>query len=56
MKLGDLKSRGTRWEDIGSAPDGVRRVALNRWDLHGIPIELEEMPVVYRGVGQGRMA
>jgi hypothetical protein len=56
QKLADLEARGTRWLDIADGPGGVRRVALNRWDLRGIPIELEEMPVVYRGVGQGRAA
>ena len=55
-KLGDLESRGTRWSEIGEGPKGVRRVAVNRWDLRGIPIELEEMPVVYRGISQGRSA
>jgi hypothetical protein len=55
-KLGDLESRGTRWSDIADGPGGARRVAVNRWDLHGIPIELEDMPVVYRGVSQGRLS
>jgi hypothetical protein len=53
-KLADLDSRQTGWTELEDSPEGVRRVAVNRWDLHGIPIELEEMPVVYRGVGQGR--
>lgn len=52
-KLEDLDRRGTRWEWIDDGPKG-RRVALNRWDLRGVPIELEELPVVYRGVGGGR--
>jgi hypothetical protein len=55
-KLADLQSRGTRWRQIAEGPRGVRRVAVNRWDMHGIPFELEDMPVVYRGVGQGRSA
>jgi hypothetical protein len=55
-KLDDLESRGTRWRDIGEGPGGVRRVALNQADLYGIPFELEDMPVVYRGIGGGRTA
>jgi hypothetical protein len=54
--LDDLDSRGTRWRDLEDGPKGVRRVQVNRYDIHGIPIELENMPVVYRGVGQGRTA
>jgi hypothetical protein len=53
-KLADLESRGTRWSEIGEGPKGVRRVAVNRWDLRGIPIELEEKPLVYRGINPGR--
>ena len=55
-KLADLEARGTRWSEIGEGPKGVRRVAVNRWDLRGIPIELEERPVVYRGSNPGRTA
>jgi hypothetical protein len=53
-KLADLEARGTRWRDVEEGAKGVRRVEVSRWDLHGIAIELEDMPVVYRGVGQGR--
>jgi hypothetical protein len=55
-KLADLEARGTRWTELPPAPSGARRVALNRWDLHGIPFEVEDLPVVYRGIGQGRSA
>jgi hypothetical protein len=53
-KLADLDARGTRWREVEESPKGDRRVEVSRWDLHGIPIELEDMPVVYRGAGQGR--
>jgi hypothetical protein len=52
-KLEDLERRGTRWDWIDGGPSG-RRAAVNRWDLRGVPIELEELPVVHRGVGGGR--
>ena len=52
-KLDDLKTRGTRFESIDDGPNG-RRVALNRWDLRGVALELEDLPVVHRGVGGGR--
>jgi hypothetical protein len=55
-KLADLDARGTRWTELTDGPAGVRRAAVNRWDVHGIPLELEEMFVVFRGVGQGRTA
>ena len=55
-KLADLDARGTRWRDVEDGPMGRRRVEVSRWDLHGIQFELEDMPVVYRGVGQGRTA
>jgi hypothetical protein len=55
-KLADLDARGTRWRRVEEGPKGAPRVEVSRWDLHGIPIELEDMPVVYRGVGQGRTA
>jgi hypothetical protein len=55
-KLADLQRRGTRWRELEPAPSGARRVGINRYDLYGVPFELEEMPVVYRGVGQGRTA
>lgn len=54
-KLGDLDARGTRWSDLPPGPSGERRVAVNRGDLRGASIELEDMPVVYRGVGAGRV-
>ena len=47
-KLEDLSRRGTRWLPIEGGPLG-NRVAVNRWDLRGMSIELEELPVVYRG-------
>jgi hypothetical protein len=53
--LGDLEARGTRWADVGPGPKGQRRVALNPGDLHGLSLELEDMPVVFRGVGAGRV-
>jgi hypothetical protein len=53
-KLEDLDRRATRWRDIGPGPTGARRVELNRYDLHGVAFELEDLPVVYRGIGQGR--
>jgi hypothetical protein len=53
-KLEDLDRRGTRWTALEDGPGG-RRVALNRWDLNGLTFELEELPVVYRGVGASRM-
>ena len=52
--LADLDARGTRWTEIDAAPNGAWRVQLNRWDLHGVPFEVEDLPVVYRGIGQGR--
>ncbi len=55
-KLADLDARGTRWREIEASATGARRVEISRWDLHGIQFELEDMPVVYRGVGQGRTA
>jgi hypothetical protein len=55
-KLGDLERRGTRWTDIAPGPHGERRVALNRHDLRGVTIELEDMAVVYRGEGAGQVA
>jgi len=54
VKLDDLERRGTRWRAIEDGPTG-RRVALNRWDLRGVSLELEDLPVVYRGVGGARM-
>jgi hypothetical protein len=54
-KLGDLEARGTRWTDLPPGPDGEQRVALDRGDLRGASIELADMPVVYRGVGAGRV-
>jgi hypothetical protein len=54
-KLADLDSRGTRWKDIAPGPKGERRVAVSRHDLHGLTFELEDMPVVYRGEGAGRV-
>jgi hypothetical protein len=53
-KLADLEARGTRWKEIEPDGNGARRVALNRWDVHGVGFEVEDLPVVYRGVGQGR--
>jgi hypothetical protein len=53
-KLADLDARGTGWQWIDDGPQG-RRVALNRWNLRGVPIEMEDMPVVYRGEGGGRL-
>lgn len=53
-KLADLDARGTRWREIEASSTGARRAEISRWDLHGIQFELEDMPVVYRGVGQGR--
>lgn len=53
-KLEDLDRRGTRWREIAPAPSGARRVELNRYDLHGVAFELEDLPVVHRGVGHGR--
>ncbi len=53
-KLEDLDRRETRWRDIAPGPTGSRRVELNRYDLHGVAFELEDLPVVYRGIGQGR--
>jgi hypothetical protein len=53
-KLDDLEKRGTGWTAIEDGPNG-RRVELNRWDLDGLTIELEDLPVVHRGVGGGRM-
>ena len=53
-KLADLDARGTGWKWIDDGPNG-RRVALNRWDLRGVPIEMEDMPVVYRGEGGKRL-
>jgi hypothetical protein len=53
-KLEDLDRRGTGWREIGPAPSGARRVQLNRYDLHGVAFELEDLPVVHRGVGHGR--
>jgi hypothetical protein len=50
-KLNDLDKRGTRWTRVEDSPTGQRRVALNRWDLRGLTIELEDLPVVYRGEG-----
>ena len=55
-KLEDLNRRGTRWREIAPGPDGARRIEINRYDVHGVPFELEDMPVVYRGIGQGRSA
>lgn len=55
-KLGDLERRGTRWTDIAPGPNGERRVALSRHDLRGVTVELEDMAVVYRGEGAGRVA
>jgi hypothetical protein len=52
--LADLERRGTRWREIAPSPIGTRRVELNRYDLHGIAFELEDLPVVHRGIGQGR--
>jgi hypothetical protein len=54
-KLGDLNTRGTRWMEIPPGPKGERRVAINRHDLRGVTLELEDMPVVYRGEGAGRV-
>jgi hypothetical protein len=53
-KLEDLDRRGTRGREIAPAPTGARRVELNRYDLHGVAFELEDLPVVHRGVGHGR--
>jgi hypothetical protein len=53
-KLDDLERRGTRWKPIEDGPGG-RRVALSRGDLRGVSLELEDLPVVFRGVGGGRM-
>lgn len=46
--LEDLSRRGTRWQPIEAGSLG-NRVVVNRWDLRGMSIELEELPVVYRG-------
>jgi hypothetical protein len=53
-KLDDLEKRGTGWRAIEDGPSG-RRVELNRFDLGGLTIELEDLPIVHRGVGGGRM-
>jgi hypothetical protein len=53
-KLDDLDKRGTGWERIAARSD-AERVALNRWDLRGLTLELEDMPVVLRGEGAGRV-
>jgi hypothetical protein len=50
-KLDDLDKRGTRWTAVEDSPSGDKRVALNRWDLRGLTIELEDLPVVHRGEG-----
>jgi hypothetical protein len=54
-KLGDLEARGTRWTEVDPGPKGERRVALGPSDLHGLSLELEDMTVVYRGEGAGRV-
>jgi hypothetical protein len=54
-KLGDLDARGTRWTDLPPGPNGERRVEVNRFDLRGVSLELEDMAVVYRGEGAGRV-
>jgi hypothetical protein len=54
-KLADLDARRTGWKWIDDGPSG-RRVALNRWNLRGVPIEMEDMPVVYRGEGGKRLS
>jgi len=54
-KLADLDSRGTRWTAIAPGPGGERRVAVSRPDLRGVTIELEDMAVVHRGTGGGRV-
>jgi hypothetical protein len=53
-KLGDLEARGTRWTELAPSPHGASRVLLNRHDLRGVTIELEDLPVVYRGEGAVR--
>jgi hypothetical protein len=55
-KLADLDRRRTRWREIAPGPKGARRIELNRHDLHGVAFELEDLPTVYRGIGQGRTA
>ncbi len=54
-KLGQLDNHGVRWTEIAPGPKGERRVEVNRFDLRGASIELEEMSVVYRGIGAGRV-
>jgi hypothetical protein len=55
-KLADLDRRGTRWTEIAPGGGGERRVALSRADLRGLTVELEDMRVVHRGEGAGRVA
>jgi hypothetical protein len=50
-KLDDLNRRGTRWQYVESSPEGQKRVAVSRYDLRGLTIELEELPIVHRGTG-----
>jgi hypothetical protein len=54
-KLGELEAKGVRWTEVASGPKGERRVALNRFDLRGMSLELEDLPVVYGGEGGGRV-
>jgi hypothetical protein len=54
-KLGDLEARSTRWTEVDPGPNGERRVAIRPSDLHGLSLELEDMTVVYRGEGAGRV-
>jgi hypothetical protein len=50
-KLDDLDKRATRWKYVEDSPEGRKRVAVSRWDLRGLTIELEELPFVHRGEG-----
>ena len=51
-KLDDLDKRHTGWERIEDGPEGAR-VEINRWDLRGPGVELQDLPVVLRGTGAG---
>ena len=55
-KLAELDELGVRWSEIHGGLSGTKRVELNRWDMHGITFELEDLPIVYRGEGAYRVA